>query len=129
MRLLPDSCNPRDLSPLTLAFIGDAVFEVFVRERLVCEANRPVNALHRLTVSRVKAAGQKAAMDRLLPFLTEEELSIFKRGRNAKSNSTPKNASEGDYHWATGFECLWGYLYLNGSADRLRTLFTIIMEE
>lgn len=126
MRLLNDKCNPKDLSPLTLAYIGDAVFEVFVRERLVCQANRPVNDLHRLSVKRVKAGAQKEAMDTLLPILTEEEITLFKRGRNAKSNSTPKNAKEGDYHWATGFECLFGYLYLDDQTERLLELFEII---
>lgn len=128
MRFLDDNCDPNQLSPLTLAFIGDGVFEVFVRERLVCQANRPVNELHRLAVSRVKAAAQKNAVEQLLPVLTEKEVAVFKRGRNAKSNSTPKNASQGDYHWATGFECLWGYLYLNGELERLRMLFEFIMK-
>lgn len=127
MRFLDDACEVKNLSPLTLAFIGDGVFEVFVRERLVCQANRPVNELHRQTVSHVKAAAQKQAMETLLPLLTEEETAVFKRGRNAKSNTTPKNASEGDYHWATGFETLWGYLYLKGAADRLKELFRHIM--
>lgn len=127
MRFLQDSCNPRELSPLNLAFIGDAVFEVFVRERLLCQANRPVGELHRLTVSHVKASAQKAAMEKLLSVLTEEELAVFKRGRNAKSNTTPKNAEEGDYHWATGFECLWGYLYLSGQTERLNLFFETIM--
>lgn len=128
MRFLEDNCNPKELSPLTLAFIGDAVFELFVREKLVCKANRPVNELHRQTVSYVKASAQKEALGRLLPVLTEEEIAVFKRGRNAKSNSTPKNASEADYHWATGFECLWGFLYLNGELKRLRLLFSLIVE-
>lgn len=127
MRFLKEECNPKNLSPLTLAFIGDGVFEVFVREQLICQANRPVNDLHWLTVSHVKASAQKAAMERLLPVLTEEEITMFKRGRNAKSNSTPKNASEGDYHWATGFECLWGYLYLSDQSQRLEELFAIVM--
>lgn len=126
MKFLNDECNPRDLSPLTLAYVGDAIYELLVRERLVCEANRPVNDLHRLSVKSVKASAQKQAMDALMPFLTEEEITIFKRGRNAKSNSTPKNAKEGDYHWATGFECLFGYLYLNNQQDRLLELFNTI---
>lgn len=127
MRFLTDDCNLKEISPLTLAFIGDGVFEIFVRERLVCTANRPVNELHRLTVQHVKAIAQKQAMDTLMPQLTQAEITLFKRGRNAKSNSTPKNASEADYHWATGFECLWGYLYLDGQLERLRTLFELIV--
>lgn len=122
------SCDPKRLSPLTLAFIGDSVFDLLVREMLVCEANRPANRLHNLAVERVCAAAQANAARRLWDggYLTEEEISILKRGRNAHTNHLPKNASEQDYHLATGLEALFGYLYLSGEIERLRDLFRLI---
>ncbi len=122
------SCDPKRLSPLTLAFIGDSVFDLLVREMLVCEANRPANRLHNLAVERVCAAAQANAARRLWDggYLTEEEISILKRGRNAHTNHLPKNASEQDYHLATGLEALLGYLYLSGEIARLRDLFRLI---
>lgn len=122
-------CDPKSLSPLTLAFVGDAVFEVFVRERLVCSANRPVNELHRLSVKQVCSGAQAAFVEKLLPILTEEEASVLRRGRNAHTNHVPKNSGVADYHTATGFECLFGYLYLIGSIERLRQLFEIVCSE
>lgn len=121
-------CNPSQLSPLTLAFVGDAVFDLFVRERLVCLANRPVNRLHSLAVSLVKASSQARAAKRLSEKLTEKELSVLKRGRNAHTNHKAKNASESDYHYATGLEALFGFLYLSGESDRLRELFELTLD-
>ena len=117
--------DPKMLSPLTLAFLGDTVFDLFVRKMLVCEANRPANKLHRLSVERVCAAAQASAAKELLEsdFLTEEERTVLRRGRNAHSNHLPKNASEWDYHMATGLEALFGYLYLCEDAQRLSALF------
>ncbi len=106
-------------SPLVLAFIGDAVFEIFVREMLVREANRPVNKLHRLSSALVKAKAQAHMIKRLKAELTEKEYLVYKRGRNAKSNTAAKNASIKDYRRATGFEALLGYLYLSGQRERL----------
>ena len=113
------------LSPLTLAFIGDTVFDLFVREMLVREANRPANKLHKLAVERVCAAAQAGAASALMEgdFLSEAERSVLRRGRNAHSNHLPKNASERDYHWATGLEALFGYIYLCGDSERLKALF------
>lgn len=125
-RFLTAPCNPKTLSPLNLAFVGDTVFDLFVRESLVCQANRPVNKLHKQATQMVKAQAQAAAAEKILPVLTEEELSVFKRGRNAHVNHKAKNASEGDYHYATAVEALFGYLYLSGELDRLRELFEII---
>jgi ribonuclease III family protein len=122
-------CDPKSFSPLTLAFVGDAVFEVFVRERLVCMGNRPVNDLHRLSVEQVCSRAQAQFSERLLPVLTEEESEAFRRGRNAHTNHVPKNSEVSDYHAATGFESLFGYLYLCGQMDRLRELFLLICGE
>ena len=110
--------NVRTLSPLALAFVGDGVYELMVRERLVREANRPAGVLHKRTVELVRAEAQAAAMERLLPLLTEEEAAAYRRGRNAHTARTG-----GDYHKATGLEALFGYLYLSGHIDRVRELF------
>lgn len=128
MRFFDGDCNPSQLSPLTLAFVGDAVFDLFVRERLVCLANRPVNRLHSLAVSLVKASSQARAAKRLSEILSEKELSVLKRGRNAHTNHKAKNASESDYHYATGLEALFGFLYLSGESDRLRELFELTLD-
>ena len=127
MRFFDGDCNPSQLSPLTLAFVGDAVFDLFVRERLVCLANRPVNRLHSLAVSLVKASSQARAAKKLSEILSEKELSVLKRGRNAHTNHKAKNASESDYHYATGLEALFGFLYLSGESDRLRELFELTL--
>ncbi len=128
-RFLNLECNPKMLSPLNLAFIGDTVFDLFVRERLVCEANRPVNKLHKEATKLVKAQAQAVSAQKILPMLTEDEMSVFKRGRNAHTNHKAKNASEGDYHYATAMEALFGYLYLSGEIGRLRELFEAITAE
>lgn len=128
MNLISDQCNPKRISPLALAFVGDAVFGLMVRQRLVCDANRPVNRLHKLSVDAVKASAQAEAAKRILPLLTEEETDVFKRGRNAHNRHTPKNQSEGDYHYATGLEALFGYLYLQQNHERLRVLFDEVYE-
>ncbi len=114
--------NPNRLSPLTLAFIGDAVHSLYAREQVVAEGNRPVNSLHKATTEKVSAVNQCAGIKRIMDTLTETELSVFKRGRNASTSHTPKNASEGDYHYSTGFETLIGYLYLDGQYDRLKEI-------
>ena len=114
---------------LLILHIGDTVFDLFVRERLVCQANRPVNKLHKEATTLVKASAQAEAMQKIMPVLTDEEISVFKRGRNAHTNHKAKNASEGDYHYATGLEALFGYLYLSGRKERLTELFEIIVSE
>ena len=128
-RFLNSDVKVKTLSPLNLAFVGDTVFDLFVRERLVCRANRPVNKLHKEATTMVKASAQAEAVQKIMPVLTEEEISVFKRGRNAHTNHKAKNASEGDYHYATGLEPLFGYLYLSGEKERLRELFDIIISE
>lgn len=127
-RLFNAACDPKQLSPLTLAFVGDGVFELFVRERLVCAGNCPVNALHQKSVRQVCCGAQAQALQNILPLLTQEETDILKRGRNAHTGHVPKNASPADYHAATALEALFGYLYLCGSIDRLRELFQAICQ-
>lgn len=100
--------NINNLSPLTLAFLGDAVYGLLARKHLVLEANRPADKLHKLSVKTVNAAAQAKAAKLIMPHLTDDELSVLKRGRNAHTNHTPKNQSEGDYHYATGLESLFG---------------------
>lgn len=128
-RLYNADCDPKMLSPLTLAFIGDGVFELFVRERLVCQANCPVNSLHKKTVAQVCCGAQAKATDKIIPLFTQEEQEVYKRGRNAHTSHTPKNAEPADYHAATAFEALFGYLYLKGDISRLREFFSILCEE
>ena len=123
-RLYPKDIDLHTLSPLALAFVGDGVYSLMVRERLLCEANRPVNDLHRQSVRDVRAEAQAAAMARIMDHLTEEEEAVFKRGRNAHTAR-----SGADYHRATGLEALFGYLYLDGQIDRVRELFALCMEE
>lgn len=112
------------LSPLALAFVGDGVYSLMVRERLLSQANRPVNDLHRLAVAEVRAEAQATAIKRILPVLTEQEEAVFKRGRNAHTAR-----SGADYHNATGLEALFGWLYLSDRLDRVRELFALCVEE
>ena len=126
MRFIEKDVEPRQLSPLNLAFVGDCVYEMLVRETLVCDANRPVNDLHRESVKYVSAAAQTEAFEKIKDALTEEETAQFKRGRNAKTGHSPKSATDAQYHTATGVEALFGYLYLSGKIDRIRELFDLI---
>jgi len=118
----------RQYSPLALAFLGDSVYEVMVREQLLREANRPSKQLHEAAVAHVRAAYQAAAAERIAGILTEEETDMLRRGRNASGASVPKSASPADYRMATGFECLFGYLYLCGRTARLAELFAVIWQ-
>ena len=128
-RFLEENCAPEQLSPLTLAFVGDGVYDLMVRERLVCQAKRQAGKIHKLEVKQVKCRAQAQRMEKILPLLTEEEQSVYKRGRNAHTTHTPKNATSADYHSATGMEALFGYLYLKGRLKRLRDLFVQMCQE
>lgn len=128
MRFNDKEVNPKQLSPLNLAFIGDCIYEILVREELVCTANRPVNDLHRESVKFVCAKAQTEAYYKIKDILTEEEEAQFKRGRNAKTGHSPKSASDAEYHTATGVEALFGYLYLTEQNERIKELFKIICE-
>ena len=119
--------NPNLLSPSVLAFVGDAVYGLMVRTALA-EVNRPSGELHKLSVKLVNATAQAEAYKMIEPELSEKEIMVFKRGRNFKTGNTPKNSSGGEYHTATGLETLFGFLYLSGENDRLKTLFNIIWE-
>jgi len=109
----------RAYSPLTLAYIGDAVYDLVIRTIIVERANRATNELHKRAVKFVQAGTQAAMIMALQDVLTEDEEAVFKRGRNAKSNTSAKNASITDYRKATGFEALIGFLYLTDQTDRL----------
>ena len=118
-------CEERDVrsySPLTLAYIGDGVYDLVIRTLVVERANRPPNELHKLTSAYVKAEMQAKMIVALKDELTEEEAQVFKRGRNAKPYTTAKNATRADYHKATGFEAVMGYLYLTGQNQRMLEL-------
>lgn len=115
-------------SPLTLAYIGDAIYDLLVRTILVKRGNSQVNKLHKRASSLVKASTQSDMMDKILPHLTEEEEHIYKRGRNAKSFTMAKNATMAQYRRATGFEAVFGYLYLKGELNRAIDLMKIGME-
>ncbi|MGN0462983.1 MAG: Mini-ribonuclease 3 [Ruminococcus sp.] len=127
-KLINEKSNPKQLSPLTLAFVGDGVYDLFVRQFLVDKGQRPVGELNKIKVDLVNCKSQAVFAKNLLPLLTEEELSVYKRGRNASPKCTPKNGSVGDYHSATGLEALFGYLYLSGEDDRLEQLFSEIIK-
>ena len=109
-------------SPLVLAYIGDAVFDLVVRTILVEKTNEPVNVLHKKSAAMVKATAQTELYHRIEEMLSEDEMAVFKRGRNAKSHTTAKNASVSDYRCATGVEALIGYLYLEGNMERILEL-------
>jgi len=114
--------NPISYSPLVLAYMGDAIYELLIRTYIVKLGNAPVNKMHKKAKTYVNAGAQKELFYRIEPELTEEEMNIFKRGRNAKTNSKAKNASMSDYKTATGLEALFGYLYLQKDMDRIMTL-------
>ena len=116
-----DNTQIKTISALVLAYMGDAVYESYVREYLVYKnPHMKVNDLHKTTIKYVRAKSQANIVNKLEQDLTEEELNIFKRGRNQKSNTVPKNADILDYRHATGFEAVLGYLHLTNDIDRLK---------
>lgn len=112
----------RTYSPLTLAYIGDGIYDLVIRSMIVAQGNTKASQLHNHTSHLVKAHSQSAMMEYLMPVLSEEEEAVYKRGRNAKSPTMAKNASMSDYRRATGFEALMGYLYLADRFDRILEL-------
>lgn len=122
------SAQAMQYSPLTLAYLGDAVYELSVREKLVRRENQPNGKLHREATAYVSASAQSSILEKLLPILSEDELAVFRRGRN--SNATGgKNSDVMEYKRATGLECLFGYLYLTGNTARIQELFSLIFPE
>ncbi len=111
--------NPRQYSPLGLAYIGDSVFDLIIKHKVIAKGNAPVNKLHRTTSQYVKASAQASTFRKIESFLTDDEMAVFKRGRNAKSGTVPKNADLMDYKTATGFEALIGFLYLDYQYERI----------
>ena len=112
----------RNLSPVVLAFVGDAVYSLYVREKLVLGTDFKTGTLQKLSSQRVSAKGQSELTEKLLPRLTEEEADVFRRGRNARKATRSKHASVGEYNRSTGFEALVGYLYLTGKYARIEEL-------
>ena len=129
MRFLSMDCDPDNLSPATLAFVGDGVYELLTREFLACEANRPAKELNIEKVKMVSAPAQAEGFKAIEPLLTEKEREIFKRGRNAHTSRAPKNATHAQYHYATGLEALFGWLYLSQQMPRAVELFKAIFFE
>lgn len=119
----------RSYSPLTLAYVGDAVYELVIRTMIISKGNAPVNKLHKRSAALVKAPAQAQMMKVIEPLLSEEELHIYKRGRNAKSYTSAKNASVIDYRIATGFEALMGWFYLQERQERMLELIKIGLSE
>ena len=117
--------DPKAYSPLGLAYIGDAVYEIAVRTLVISEGNMSVNKYHKKSSSLVKASAQAGVYDNIKEKLTDEEAAVYKRGRNAKSATAAKNASIVEYRMATGVEALIGYLYLSGRTARALKLIKI----
>lgn len=120
--------DPGTYSPLTLAYIGDSIYDLVIKSLVVNEGNKQVQKLHKATSTLVQASAQSKMMRRMQEHLTEEEHAVFKRGRNAKSVSPAKNQSITDYRRATGFEALMGYLYLKKEWKRMLDLIKIGLE-
>ena len=115
------------LSMLALAHVGDAVYELLVRSMLAFQGPDRVHELHRKTVSYVRAEAQAKAAASLLPELSEEELAVYRRGRNSRVHGIPAHADPAEYHSATGLEALFGWLWLQGREERVRALFEAVM--
>ena len=118
----------KEYSPLTLAYIGDSIYDLIIKSLVLYQGNRPVQKLHCMTSSYVQASAQSKMMRVMQEHLTEQEHAVYKRGRNAKSVSPAKNQSVTDYRRATGFEALLGYLYLNKEYERLLELVKLGLE-
>lgn len=114
--------------PLVLAYVGDSVYEMFIRTYLVKNNKVPVHKLHKLSITYVKAKAQCDTLHRIMDELTEDELDIVRRGRNAKSGTIPKNADVNEYKYATAFETLLGYLYMKKDLDRLTYILARSLE-
>ena len=119
----------RTYSPLVLAYIGDAVYELMIRSKVINHGSMQVNKMHKHSAALVKASAQAQLIKALQEELTEEELAVFRRGRNAQVHSIPSHASRAQYSTATALEALFGWLYLGGQRQRASDLFDVMMEE
>ncbi len=117
-----DKARAKNINPIVLAFVGDAVYSLYVRESLVFSSDYKTGELNKLATAKVKATAQAEFIKSILPILTEEELGIFKRGRNAKKSTKAKHATISEYNLSTGFEALLGYLYVIGDLERINYL-------
>lgn len=120
--------SPMQLSPLSLAYIGDAVFEMYVRTYIMKDVNMPVSKLHKAATRYVSATNQAFIVKKILDTFTEEEISVYKRGRNAHSYTSAKNADIVDYRMATGLEALIGYLYVKKETQRLEEIMAMCID-
>lgn len=123
------NADPKTLNSLALAFIGDTIFDLLTRGMILAEGNAPVNTMHKKAKAIVNASAQSKMYSAIEDMLTEEELGVLKRGRNAKSHTSAKNQSIVDYRRATGIEALFGYLYLKGEFDRIEQLYKTGLKE
>lgn len=118
--------RPNEYNPLVLAYIGDSLYDVYVRSRIIAEhGNLNANKMHIMSINFVKAHGQSVAVSKIEDKLSDDELAAYKRGRNAKSYTVPKNADVGEYRRATGFEALLGWLYIGGREERMKELMEL----
>ena len=117
------------ISNIGLAHMGDCVYEILVRAHLCAQGRKTVQQLHQQTIQMVKATFQAKFVDKMLPILTEEELTYYRRGKNAHPHGIPKSATPAEYTKATGLEALFGYLFLSGKKDRANEIFQIVMKE
>ena len=124
-----DINSAKVLNAQVLAFVGDGVYTMYVRNLIVLNNSGKSGELHKLTSKYVKAKAQSETMERLMSLLTQDELDVFKRGRNYKTQSTAKNSSVQEYHRATGFEAVLGFLYLSGQSDRLNEILQLSVGE
>jgi len=126
--LLPDR-DPNQLAPLVLSYVGDTVYDLFVRTLLIHKSDMVAHGLHVQATKLVKASAQAAAFWKIQPLLTEEELSVYRRARNAHMGTIPKNASVSEYRTASGIEAVMGYLFLKGREARIRELMKTALED
>ena len=124
-----DDADIGRLSALALAHVGDGVYELLTRSRLVAQGLTTARGLHSHTVALVRASAQYAAAKALLPCMTEEEEAVFRRARNTKVHGVPKAASQAEYAYATALEALFGWLYLKGRYDRINALYDVIVRQ
>ena len=124
-----DPSDTMQMSPVVLAFVGDAVETLYVRTALSLDCGAKTGKLHRLTADKINAHSQAVSASKVQPLLTETEAEVFRHGRNTHTQSRAKNASPVDYHNATGFEALLGYLYLTGQSERISFLLSVAFSE